>query len=206
MTEAVPAEKLYRAGLSARFAAAGLDMLILLPALALSFWGFYHYRLFRLYSLGPHAILILFYSVYLVRRYGGTPGKIIMGIRIRKMNGDAIGYREAILRILPAVILGFLVSAGSIYASLRMSDGEFHTFTRKETAALLAKLSPGWLKPASTINTCWLWLDLIALLMTRNSRALHDFAAGTVVVLRSPPKIPALDVASTAPARRRKRK
>ena len=72
------------AGFWRRFAAFWLDFLVLLPLTALVFWGSEHYRLFSVYYMVPGIFVGLFYGVYLVRRFGGTPGKLIMRLRIRR--------------------------------------------------------------------------------------------------------------------------
>lgn len=68
-----------------------LDFLIMLPLITLVTWAAWHYRLFRVYYVIPGTIFGLFYNVYLVRRFGGTPGKLIVRIYIRKLNGEPVG-------------------------------------------------------------------------------------------------------------------
>src|SRR5438876_2671458 len=70
-------DELRYAGFWPRLGALLLDFLILLPLSAIAFWGSEKYRLFQMYYLLPGALFGLFYGVYLVRRYGGTPGKLI---------------------------------------------------------------------------------------------------------------------------------
>src|SRR3954463_227313 len=89
------------AGFGPRLASLLLDLVIMLPLMVLSFWGSAQFRLFQVYYFVPGILLGLFYSVYLVRRFGGTPGKLIVGIRIRKLDGEPVGYREAVFRFLP---------------------------------------------------------------------------------------------------------
>src|SRR5438046_279640 len=98
------------AGFWPRLGALLLDCLIMLPLGVLAFWGTQRYRLFDLYYLVPSTLFGLFYSVYLVQRFGGTPGKLIVGVRIRKVSGEEVGYREAFLRYLPEFILSMLIS------------------------------------------------------------------------------------------------
>src|ERR1700745_3787029 len=90
--------QLHYGGFWVRFAAIWLDLLVMLPLLAVVFWASQQYRLFQVYYFVPGTVFGLFYSVYLVRRFGGTPGKLIMRLRIRKVSGDPVGYREAMLR------------------------------------------------------------------------------------------------------------
>ncbi|OYW16435.1 MAG: hypothetical protein B7Z55_14200, partial [Planctomycetales bacterium 12-60-4] len=83
-------------------------MLVVLPLSALAFWGSERFRLFDLYCFAPRTLFSLFFGVYLVGRFGGTPGKLMTGIRVRRVSGVAVGYREAFLRYLPDFLFGTL--------------------------------------------------------------------------------------------------
>ena len=165
-----------------RFAAFWLDFLIFVPLLVLVFWGSERYRLFSVYYLVPGIVLGLFYSVYLVRRYGGTPGKLLMRLRIRKVSGEPVGYREALLRFAPEFLFGMLVSFAFILSALQMTDAQYHALSYVERSKSLAELAPGWLKPVQILQQVWVWGEFIVLLTNRKRRALHDFIAGTVVI------------------------
>jgi uncharacterized RDD family membrane protein YckC len=158
----------------------------MLPLMALSFWGFSHLRLFEIYYFFPGALFGLFYSVYLVRRYGGTPGKLMVGIRIRKVDGEPVGYREAFLRYLPDFVLGILMSVASILTVIHMSDAEYHSLGLMALSKRMGELAPSWEKPLQWVQNIWIWGELIVLLTNRKRRAIHDFIAGTVVVYALP--------------------
>ena len=185
------------AGFWPRLAALLLDFLIMLPLGALAFWGTEHYRLFDLYYLIPGTLLGLFYSVYLVQRFGGTPGKLIVGVRIRKVSGEPVGFREAFIRYLPEFILGMLMSIAMLISVFHMSDAEYHTLSFMDRVKRMVELAPSWYKPLQIIQNIWVWGELIVLLTNRKRRALHDFIAGTVVVQMS--SIKALQATAAAP-------
>jgi uncharacterized RDD family membrane protein YckC len=159
-----------------------VDLVIMLPIIGLNAWGGAHYRLFDLYYLLPGTLFGLFYNVYLVRRFGGTPGKLIVGIRIRKVDGTPIGYREAMLRYFPDFAFGLATSTALIISSLHMSDTEYHSRSFVQLSEHLIALAPPWYKPVDWAENVWTWSELIVLLTNRKRRALHDFIAGTVVV------------------------
>jgi hypothetical protein len=117
------------AGFGARLLANLLDFLLLLPLMVLITWANYRFRLFEVYYFLPGALFGLFYNVYLVQRYGGTPGKLITGIRICKLNGEPIGYREAVLRYLPDAIFGVLTAIALILPRPQVSDADYHSLT-----------------------------------------------------------------------------
>lgn len=159
-----------------------LDFAILFPLSGLVLWGEHYYRLFDVYYLLPGVLFGLFYYVYLVKRFGGTPGKLIMSIRIRKLDGGPVGYREAFIRYLPEFILSSAISVALIVPLLHMSDAEYLSLSFLSRYQRLAALAPSWYKTARIALSIWVWGELIVLLTNRKRRALHDFIAGTVVV------------------------
>lgn len=179
-------DQLRYAGFWPRLGALLWDILIMLPLSALVFWGSERYRLFNLYYLVPGTLFSLFYGVYLVRCFGGTPGKLIVGVRIRKVSGEPVGYRETLLRYLPEFLLGTLMSIALLISVFHMSDTEYHSLSFMERAKRTVELAPPWYTPLQIVQNVWVWGELIVLLTNRKRRALHDFIAGTVVVQTSP--------------------
>ena len=170
------------AGFWSRLGSILLDGVILLPLTALVFWGSSAYRLFNLYYFVPGTLFGLFYSVYLVRRFGGTSGKLIVGIRIRKLDGEAVGYREAFLRYFPELIFGLLISVALIIILFHMTDTEYQSLSFLARGKRMNDLEPSWYGPLLWIQWAWIWGELIVLLTNQKRRVLHDFIAGTVVV------------------------
>jgi len=166
-----------------RFGALWLDFLVLLPITGLSVWGSSHYRLFYAYYFIPGIVFGLFYSVYLVRRFGGTPGKLIAGLLIRKPDGTPIGYREALLRYLPEAVLGAILQVGLIHAAFAISDAEYLSLGFLDQPKRLEALAPDWYRPAVIVNQIWIWSEFVVMMTNRKRRALHDFIAGTVVLV-----------------------
>jgi uncharacterized RDD family membrane protein YckC len=106
----------------------------------------------------------------------------MVGIRIRKLDGEPVGYREAFLRYLPDFILGILMSIAFIIPVFHMTDAEYHSLAFMERTKRMVELAPSWYKPLQWIQTAWVWGELLVLLTNRKRRAIHDFIAGTVVV------------------------
>lgn len=122
------------------------------------------------------------YGIYLVRRYGGTPGKLLMGLRITRVDFSPVGYREAILRHAPEFILGAISSIALILGSLKISDQEYLSLSMTLQFKALRDRAPSWDKAIQTTQSIWMWSELVVLLTNRKRRALHDFIAGTVVI------------------------
>jgi uncharacterized RDD family membrane protein YckC len=174
------------AGFWPRLGSLLLDMLIMLPMMAFVTWAAWHYRLFRVYYVIPGTIFVLFYWVYLVRRFGGTPGKLIVGIRIRKLDGQPVGYREALLRHSADLIFGLLMSIATIPHLFHVTDAEYRSLSLRERAKHEADFAPSWFRPLRWTVNAWNCSELVVLLTNPKRRALHDFIAATVVVHASP--------------------
>jgi len=170
------------AGFWPRFGSLLVDVFIVSPIIAMQFWGVSQFRLFTLYFLIPHVLFFLFYHVYLVRRYGGTPGKLLMGIQIRKVDGSPVTYREAALRFLPQFLFGLVMSVILIISLFQISDAEYQALSFTERYKRQIELAPYWYGYLELAQRVWTWGELLFLLTNRKRRALHDFIAGTVVV------------------------
>ena len=178
--------KIKYGGFFLRFAAFWLDGIILLPLIGVQFLLQAHYRLFNAYYLVPGLCLSLFYSVYLVKRFGGTPGKLILGLRIVKKDGLPVGYREAFLRFLPELLLGEAAFVALILSTLRISDSEYLSLAFAPRSKRLAELAPGWYSPVHALQMAWVWSEFIVLLTNEKRRALQDYLAGTMVIVKQP--------------------
>ena len=159
--------------------------------------GSRYYRLFYLYYYIPGICFGLFYSVYLVKRFGGTPGKLVAGLRIRKLDGTPIGYREALLRYLPEALLSAAGSVGLIIAVLGMTDTEYLSLGFGQRSLRMVALAPAWYQLIHIALQAWIWCEFIVMMTNHRRRALHDFIAGTVVLAQ--PRERALQQASEPP-------
>jgi uncharacterized RDD family membrane protein YckC len=171
------------AGFGKRFLAFFLDFAIILPLAIIANPLMAKYRLFNLYAFLPNLVITFFLSIYLVKRFGGTPGKMIMRIKITKLNGSPVTYKEAILRCAPDIIFWLITVSGVIFATLQMSDSEFLSLTPKDRHNRL--FEQPWLRPINIISEVWILSEFIVLLTNKKRRALYDFLAGTVVIHRS---------------------
>jgi uncharacterized RDD family membrane protein YckC len=167
-----------------RFAAMLLDGLVFLPLVSLILWLDTLSKYAQVYLFVPTRILGIFYHVYLVQRFGGTPGKLIMGLNITKLDGVPVGSREALLRYLPELILSICMGLSFSYASFQMTDAD-QALSFMARSQRQASLAPDF-GLIQTLNSIWTWSELLVLLTNKKRRALHDFIAGTVVIQRRP--------------------
>lgn len=170
------------AGFWRRFGALLLDVVVLSPVWGLAMFLSHHYRLFNLYYFIPGLFISFMYDIYLVRRFGGTLGKLMMQLRIVRIDLNPVGYREAILRYAPEFILSAISSLAIVLASLTLTDAVYLSLSTDDQIKTLTEHTPHWHKVVVIIQNIWIWSEFIVLLTNRKRRALHDFIAGTVVI------------------------
>jgi uncharacterized RDD family membrane protein YckC len=166
-----------------RLAAYALDFAILVPYALVARQLIYTSRSAYLVNLILGTILAIVFEVYLVKRFGGSPGKLIMGIQIAKLDGSKVGYRQAIIRYSVLFFISILSSAGLLMSLFSMSDLEYAAFTSAQAhVRALEAGAPAWYQPLQIAGAVWVYSEFLVLLTNKKRRALHDFMAGTVVI------------------------
>jgi len=170
------------AGFWIRVAAKILDFVILLPLAGILLYANGLSKSAYFYTVVPNLLFGIFFEVYLVKVYGGTPGKLIMDIKVIQKNGDDVNWNAAIYRYAVDLCLAVL----GIYLmilTLNSIDDSYYAglgFTKKYT--LISTINPTFSKIQSWINYLWTISSIIVLLANPRKRAIHDFIAGTAVV------------------------
>ena len=109
------------AGFWIRLGSILLDFLFLIPITILILYINNLQLHFYFFTIIPSLLFGFWYNVYLVQKYGGTPCKLISGIKIIKLNGENIEWKEAILRYI--ILFGIILF--SIYimiCSINVAD------------------------------------------------------------------------------------
>jgi uncharacterized RDD family membrane protein YckC len=165
-----------------RFAAMWIDFFVLLPFGLLNLWGQAVSKPLAISLVLPIAAYFSAYHIYCHGRFGQTIGKRIMGIRVVRLNGESIGWREAWMRSSVDLVFACLWAVSSFVALSAISDTDYYGIGwRQRTHALMA-LHPVWLRWTQPANTIWVWSEVVVMLFNTERRAIHDFIAGTVVV------------------------
>lgn len=165
-----------------RVAAKLLDFLIMLPILGLTYWLSSQYRSFYLWAVIPSLAWGLFYTVYLVRRYGGTPGKLALKLRVRKKDGAPVSLAAALIREAPLLLMGVVSNLGLGIAAMGMDESRYLALGFMQRSQALMTTGPGWLLATTWLMNGWTWVGVIVMLLNKRRRAVHDFLAGTAVV------------------------
>lgn len=170
------------AGFWQRFGAYWVDVIVMLPLMALAYFGGEWSRLFQLYWFVPGLLFGLFFSVYLVKRYGGTPGKLVLNTRIAMLDGSPVTLKAALIRHAVLFLLSALMALALVQATLHITDAEYFSLGYLARAVRLVELAPSWYMPVSVLLQVWVWGEFVTMLFNKRRRAVHDFLAGTIVV------------------------
>lgn len=165
-----------------RFGAFWIDFLCFLPLIGITLWLNSEYRLFHLWYYIPSHLIGLWFYVYLVKQHGGTPGKLLLRLKIVKLDGTPVGYKEALLRYSVLFVLSAASGAAIVLGTLSMSDTEYFSLGWQERALRQTELAPFWYVWVTALMNVWIWGEFVVILTNKKRRALHDFMAGTVVV------------------------
>lgn len=172
------------AGFWPRVGAYLLDFLILTPYLALSMYLANRFLYYYVYAFVPGVLFAWFYSIYLVERFGGTPGKLILKIRIKMLDGSDVTRKAAVLRYLPLLVLSTLTSLAFVFSVSLIREETYHALSYLDKNKLLMEFTPSWYKPINTIMQIWIFAEYVTLLFNKRRRSVHDLIAGTIVVKR----------------------
>ena len=183
LTDDVGESDLTYVGFWKRLGAYALDVAIFLPY-GLAVQNFIYSNKYAL--LGNFILTTIFglvFWVYLVSRFGGSPGKLLMRIRIVKIDGGAVSYREAILRYSVLFAISTASSAALVLAFFRIPEVDYVAYSDSTNkAGFLQTYAPSWYQSLQIVILVWVCAELIALLSNDKRRTLHDFMAGTVVI------------------------
>ncbi|GLX77832.1 hypothetical protein tinsulaeT_11720 [Thalassotalea insulae] len=155
-----------------RFWAGLIDGIIFMPMTSFSHWlfslelngviNFIYYAL--IYSLSYY-----FYTVYMHGKFGQTIGKMLLKIKVSKIDGSPLTYERALYRdsvVIGASILIIFTEAGPILNGI-------NPFLATEVSQTFQVLV--W------IQFAWFMIEFITMLTNNKRRAVHDFIAGSVV-------------------------
>ena len=113
------------AGFWKRFGANIADGLVLLLPLALILFLGSFSKDVGLVLVVPLTFLYAAYTLYGHVRWGQTLGKMIAGIRVLRVSGNAIAWREAFLRSVVNVGFAVLTAIASLTALLSYPDADY---------------------------------------------------------------------------------
>jgi len=170
------------AGFWRRFFAGFVDFLVLLPFLIFHSVFGQHSRTMALTLVIPMAFIYAAYNIYFHARWGQTIGKKATGIRVVKITGDPISWREAFFRNSVDICFSILYIIAMFIAFTSIGESEYSSLSWRAQSYKMVELYPAWHRWVGRVSQIWIWSEVIVLLFNEKKRALHDFIAGTVVV------------------------
>ena len=123
---------------------------------------------------------------------GGTPGKLILRLRIARVDGGPVTLAQAFVRHLPELFLGAVLTTGSAMAAWQLGL-TLSPLPDSESLRQIQSAAPSWMQPVSVVQQIWIWSELVVMLTNERRRALHDFIAGTVVIRHRGQRVNASD-------------
>ena len=170
------------AGFWPRLAAIVVDLVVLAPLMALSFWTLTASRTTALLLEPPITFAFAFYSIYFVGRWGQTIGKMVLKIRVVRLDGGKAGFKRALYRHTVDSGFSIALSALNIYALMSITDYEYNKLAFEERMEFSDSKTGAWTSVILWLLFAWSASELVVLLLNEKRRALHDYIAGTVVV------------------------
>lgn len=177
-----PNQPMQYAGFRKRISAQFVDFFFMLPLIGLVFWIEQQYKTFALIEPVLMLGVGLWFNIYIVKRYGGTPGKVLLGLRIVSVDGRPVDYQQAVLRYSVSFVLGAAASAATVIATMKMPEADYYALGVLERSSKIDQLAPAWCGLVTILSNIWIWGESIITLTNKRRRAPHDFMAGTVVI------------------------
>jgi uncharacterized RDD family membrane protein YckC len=170
------------AGFWSRLGSLLLDFAILIPYIfILQYLNGLSLLMYKIIMI-PSLIFYIWFNVYLVKRYGGTPGKLIAGIKIVNKNGDDIDMKGAIMRYIVSVGLTIFGSILMLYILKDADEEVYQSLGFWKRSLYIGHLNPQLIKLNTWVTNIWIYSELIVLLTNKRKRSIHDFMAYSVVI------------------------
>ncbi|MDH3975247.1 MAG: RDD family protein [Deltaproteobacteria bacterium] len=131
-------------------------------------------------------VTYLSFSIFIVvlnAKYGISPGKLIARIRITKLDGSKISFKEAILRNSVDIFFSIILLISLLTTLFSLTDLQsYFTLSFDDRSVFLHSNTTLFSYILFYIQNLWYASELMVLLLNKKKRALHDFIAGTVVI------------------------
>ena len=175
------AENIY-AGFWIRLGSLLLDFIFVIPITILILYLNSLGKNVYFYTIIPSLLFGLWYNIYLPKRYSGTPGKLVAGVKIIRLDGKSIDWKEAILRHIVLLVLSILSIIVMISCIINADENTYTSLSWLKQSQYLMTLSPIFFKFYTWTSNIWIYSEFIVLLTNKRKRAIHDYIAGTVIV------------------------
>ncbi len=174
-----------------RIGASVIDGLIIIPLFFYFFDLSYQSKSFAYALALPLAVGFQLLVVFCHARFGATPGKMLLKIKVVDVSGIPLSFQQALRR--QSVDLGISVTSTilSLFAIYAATDEVFSSaagagmFSEQRLQLFKALESPAQ-KNLSILANVWFALEFVTLLLNKEKRAIHDFIGRTRVIKVEP--------------------
>ena len=176
------------ANLSRRFVASLVDFAFVSPLGIIPYLVFTASPATDLLVTLVYSVLLLALDTWLVLRYGGSVGKLMMKLRVIATDSQTVMLRHALGRALPAhVVFGMLQSPLVVLVWAGTEVPGYGALSSVERSEVLQTLAPAALVNGLDIFAlAWLVLEIMMARTDPDHRSLHDRIGRTMVVYRDP--------------------
>ena len=181
-------DKIY-AGFFIRIISGLLDKLFFWLFVLMVFFigGFLQYFSSSYFWLIQQISILIFHFIYNItipQYFGGTLGKLVLKIKILKINFQKIGFRESALRYVINFVIWDLLYAIVIIISIINTPDELYSLfnTFLEWNNYLKINESKILFVAIILINAWILSEYFVLLLNKKKRGLQDYIAGTIIV------------------------
>ena len=122
------------------------------------------------------------YVLPLTFRYGGTLGKLALGMRVQPADGGPLTWRHVWRRSAVDMIASSLLITSTLVGLSKVPFATYAAAGWMERPELLTTAVP-WMSWLNGAYMVWLFSEFLVIMTNRRRRALHDFIAATVVVV-----------------------
>jgi len=134
----------------------------------------------------PELVFSILWTVlwmWLIVKFGATPGKMVIKARIINSNGEFLNWDKAFLRML---FPGLLISINS-HLQQWQTMNTLPTETSIDSFLEIGQAMNQYGQPFAMFGTflaLTIYIDVLVILFNKRKRAIHDFIAGSYVVTK----------------------
>ena len=127
-----------------RVAAYFIDFLCMSPIIGANYFMGAISALSQIYLLvaGQLAGFVLY--VYMVRKFGGTPGKLLLGMRIAMLDGSPVTLKATWLRYSVGWLLSLVIAYATAVATFAIPADKLASLGFTERSVAIAAAAPAW--------------------------------------------------------------
>ena len=129
-----------------------IDFLLLSPLIALQIWASGHSISMAILSTVLVSVAFIVYRVYCHAIWGQTVGKRVVKLRVVRLSGEAIGWRESLLRSSVEMLFTGLTLSAQLIALAAIPAAEFAGLDMVQQNSNLQVYTPAWSSHVMTLS------------------------------------------------------